>query len=147
MSHLKSNNKLDLIPSLMSDFFDRTSFFNHPAFESTFGASVPAVNVKEDERQFEIELAAPGFSKNEFKVDVDNNVLTVSAEKNEEKNDSNQRFTRREFTYNRFSRAFTLPPSVNADKIEAHYGQGVLQVLIPKKQVTPSAPKKQIQIH
>lgn len=136
----------EFFPSLLSDFFDNNRFFGNHWFEKEFNNSLPAVNIKEDGKQFDIEFAAPGFNKNDFKIDVENNVMTVSAEKKEEKNEENKRFTRREFNYNSFSRSFTLPQSVNADKIDAKYNEGVLHLQVPKKEETKALPKKQIKV-
>lgn len=146
MSLVKSNKKEELFPSLLSDFFDNSRFFGNRFFEREFNDSLPAVNIKEDNKQFDIEFAAPGFSKNDFKIDVENDVMTVSAEKKEEKNEENKRFTRREFSYNTFSRSFTLPQSVNADKIDAKYTDGVLHLQVPKKEEVKTQPKKQIKV-
>ncbi len=146
MSLVKSNKKEELFPSLLSDFFDNSRFFGNRFFEREFNDSLPAVNIKEDNKQFDIEFAAPGFSKNDFKIDVENDVMTVSAEKKEEKNEENKRFTRREFSYNTFSRSFTLPQSVNADKINAKYTDGVLHLQVPKKEEVKTQPKKQIKV-
>jgi HSP20 family protein len=146
MSLVKSTKKEELFPSLLSDFFDYDKFLGNRWFEKEFSQSLPAVNIKEDGQQFDIEFAAPGFSKNDFKIDVEQNVLTVSAEKKEEKNEENKRFTRKEFSYNSFSRSFTLPPSVNAEKIDAKYADGLLQLHIPKKEELKTLPKKQIKV-
>lgn len=146
MSLVKSNKNGDLFPSLLSDFFDNNRFFGNRWPEKEFNHSLPAVNIKEDGKQFDIEFAAPGFSKNDFKIDVENNVMTVSAEKKEEKNEENKRFTRKEFSYNSFSRSFTLPQTVNAEKIDARYADGLLHLQIPKKEEVKALPKKQIKV-
>jgi HSP20 family protein len=146
MSLVKSNKKDESFPSLMSDFFDYDKFFGNRWFEKEFSQSLPAVNIKEDSKQFDIEFAAPGFSKADFKIDVENEVLTVSVEKKEEKKEENKRFTKKEFHYNTFSRSFTLPQSVNAEKIDAAYHDGILKLNIPKKEETKTLPKKQISV-
>jgi HSP20 family protein len=146
MSLVKSNKKTDLFPTVLTDFFDYDKFFGNRFFEREFNNSLPAVNIKEDGKQFDIEFAAPGFSKGDFKIDVEQNVLTVSAEKKEEKNEENKRFTRKEFSYNSFTRSFTLPQSVNADKIDAKYTDGLLHLQIPKKEEAKALPKKQIKV-
>jgi len=146
MTLVKSNKKEELFPSLLSDFFDADKFFGNRWFEKEFNHSLPAVNIKEDGKQFDIEFAAPGFAKSDFKIDVDQNVLTVSAEKKEEKNEDTKRFTRKEFSYNTFSRSFTLPQTVNADKIDAKYSDGLLHLQIPKKEEAKALSKKQIKI-
>lgn len=95
---------------------------------------VPAVNIKDKKDKYVIEFAAPGMKKEDFKVDLDNYVLTVSSEKKEEKEEEDSSYTRREFVYNSFSRSFTLPRSVNIEKIKADYAGGILTISIPKKE-------------
>ncbi|MGZ4099428.1 MAG: Hsp20/alpha crystallin family protein, partial [Bacteroidia bacterium] len=80
------------------------------------------------------------------KINVEENVLTISAEKKEEKNEENDRFTRKEFSYNSFSRSFTLPQTVNAEKIDAKYTDGILKLEIPKKEEAKTLPKKEIKV-
>lgn len=131
---------------MLSDFFDNNRFFGNTWFEKEFNNSLPAVNIKEDSKQFDIEFAAPGFSKSDFKIDVDNDVMTISAEKKDEKNETDKRFTRKEFNYSSFSRSFTLPKSVNADKIDARYTDGILHLQVPKKEESKPQAKKEIKI-
>jgi len=130
-------------PSVWEDFFNN-DLFDLPAMASR-GATVPAVNINETDKEFELELAAPGLKKSDFKVNIDRNVLTVSTEKKEEKEEKGKNFTRKEFSYNSFSRSFTLPESVNQDKIDAQYTDGVLKLVLPKKdEVIPKS--KEIKI-
>lgn len=146
MTLVKSTKKEELFPTLLSDFFDYDKFFGNRWFEKEFSQSLPAVNIQEDENQFDIAFAAPGFTKKDFRIDVQENVLTVSAEKKEEKNEENKRFTRKEFSYSSFSRSFTLPQTVNPEKIDAKYADGLLQLHIPKKEELKTLLKKQITI-
>lgn len=146
MNLVRTNKKEASFPSLLSDFFDNNRFFANPTLEREFSTTLPAVNIKEDTKQFDIEFAVPGFDKHDFKIDVENDVMTVSAEKKDEKNEDNKRFTRREFSYTSFSRSFTLPQSVNADKIDARYSHGVLHLQVPKKDDVKAQPKKQIRV-
>lgn len=95
---------------------------------------VPAVNIKDQKGQYVIEFAAPGLKKEDFKVDLDNYVLTISSEKKEENEEKEGSYSRREFVYNSFNRSFTLPRSVNIDKIKADYSNGILAISIPKKE-------------
>jgi HSP20 family protein len=121
----------------LKDFFD---------FESN--PSVPEVNVREKQDEYVIELAAPGLNKKDFNVDVQNNVLVVSSEKedkNEEK-DKKDNFLRREFSYSSFQRSFSLPEGVNAYDIKAKHENGVLYVTIPKKDELKQQPSKKIEI-
>jgi HSP20 family protein len=93
----------------------------------------PLCNVVENKEGFNIEFALPGFSKKEVSIDVDNNVLTVNGKKEEAKDDTEKNYTRREFYYGEFKRSFTLPETVDQDKIKATFSDGILTVGIPKK--------------
>lgn len=110
------------------------------------GVTVPSANVIETEKEYRVELAVPGLTKNDFKIEMENNLLTVSAEKEEEKNEKEKGFTRREYSFNSFSRSFTLPENMMAEKIDAKYEEGVLKIFVPKKEVTPQKPKKEITV-
>ncbi|MDO8896442.1 MAG: Hsp20/alpha crystallin family protein, partial [Bacteroidales bacterium] len=104
-------------------------------------------NIKEDENGFEVEMAAPGFEKKDFKIDLNNNLLTISSEKKiENETKEGQQFTRREYSYQSFSRSFTLPNLVDSEKITAKYENGILKVAIPKKEEAKPKPIKQIKI-
>ncbi len=146
MTLVKTNKNGNLFPSVLSDFFDNEKFFGNRWFEKEFEQTLPAVNIKESNQEFNIEFAAPGFNKNDFKINVEENILTISAEKREEKNEEKDRFTRKEFSYNSFSRSFTLPLTVNADKIDAKYNDGILKLNIPKKEEAKQIPKKEIKV-
>ena len=135
-------------PSLMngswlSDFFDNDRFFDSDWMKKP---SVPAVNVKETEKGFDIELAAPGLSKNDFKITVDNRVLTISSEKQEEKEQKEKEYTRKEFSYSSFSRSFALPENVNEDGIKATYDNGLLNVSLLKKALQQDKSHKAIAV-
>ena len=146
MTLVKTNKSGNLFPSLLSDFFDNDKFLSNRHLEREFDQSLPAVNIKENSKEFDIDFAAPGFKKNDFKINLEENVLTISAEKEEEKKEENNRFTRKEFSYNSFSRSFTLPQTVNADKIDAKYNDGILKLNIPKKEESKTLPKKEIKV-
>jgi HSP20 family protein len=113
-----------------------------------FNANIPAVNIKETDTNFGIELAAPGKTKEDFNIEIDHNVLTISSEEKTEKEEKNTegKYTRREFSYSSFRRAFTLPESVNADSINATYENGVLHVTLPKREEALPKPKRLIEI-
>ncbi|MEQ8575879.1 MAG: Hsp20/alpha crystallin family protein, partial [Fulvivirga sp.] len=106
-----------------------------------------SANVIEDDKEFKIELAAPGMKRDDFKVDIVNNKLTISSEKKDEKEEVNENYTRKEFSYNSFSRAFILPESVEVDKIEASYKDGILKLDLPKKPEVAKLTKKAIAVH
>lgn len=96
------------------------------------GTSMPAVNTSETKDDFIVEVAAPGMDKNDFKVELDNNVLTISSEKEDSTEDNEKNYTRKEYNYSSFFRSFRLPDNVKPDKIKANYKDGVLQVTLPK---------------
>lgn len=146
MKTIKANKNENSLPALLSDFFDNDRFFNNRWLEREFEHTMPAVNIKETGKNYEVEFAAPGFSKTDFKISVDNNMLTISAEKKNEKNENNDRFTRKEFSYNSFSRSFTLPQTVNSEKIDAKYTDGILKLAVPKKDPEKTGFKKEIKI-
>lgn len=133
-----------LFPDLTDDFFGSnllSDFFDRPA-----NASVPAVNIVEDSDSFKIEVAAPGLDKKDFKVNVDQNVLTVSSEKEVKEEKKDERYMRKEFSFSSFSRSFTLPNTVHSDKISASHKDGVLMITIPKKEEAKEKPPKEIKI-
>jgi len=129
-------------PSLIDDFINTDWNLKVPSFSST----VPAVNIKELDSQFEFELAVPGMKKDEFEIEVEDGVLSISSTQEEEQVNEKGKFTRREFSYSSFRRSFTLPDSVNPTKIDATYKEGVLLVLLPKHKEAQPQPKKLIKI-
>lgn len=134
------------VSRLFDDFF-RTEFpdWSRKNFASE-GGSLPAVNVKETDDEYRLEVAAPGMSKKDFKVEVDNGVITISAERevsNESKDDG---YTRREFSYESFQRAFSLPDGADDNKISAKYNDGILYISLPKKPEARPQPAKTIKV-
>ena len=129
-------------PSLIDDFINTDWNLKVPSFSGT----VPAVNIKELDSQFEIELAVPGMNKDDFEIEVEDGVLSISSTQEEEQVNEKGKFTRREFSYSSFRRSFTLPDSVNPTKIDAAYKEGVLLVLLPKHKEAQPQPKKLIKI-
>lgn len=99
-----------------------------------FISRVPAVNIAETEDAYEVELAAPGLGKEDFKINVDNDVMTVSAEKKTESDTTEKHYSKREYSYTSFTRSFTLPDSADQGKIEASYKDGVLRVSVGKRE-------------
>jgi HSP20 family protein len=122
------------------------NFFNDNFLTREFSSSVPAVNVSENHDQFSVELSAPGFNKEDFKIEADNKMLTISGEHKTEKEDKTKSFTRREFNYGSFRRTFTLPETVNDEKIDAKYENGILKITLPKKEEAKAKPIKEIRI-
>lgn len=117
-----------LVRNIFNDDFD--GFFVKP-FSNNFS---PAVNVIEGKDNFRLEFAVPGFAKNDFNVKLDNNLLTVSSEKKNEVKKEEENYTMREFSHNSFSRTFTLPETVDSTKIVAEYTDGILKLVLPKKE-------------
>jgi HSP20 family protein len=138
-------NRRSSMPSLVDEFFGKDMLSNLFDDYQT-GISIPAVNIIEGKDEFRIEVAAPGLEKNDFSIDVKNNVLFISCEKarNEETND--EKIMRREFSYGRFSRSFSLPNTVEVEKISAKHRDGVLSIHIPKREEAKEKPAKKINI-
>jgi HSP20 family protein len=147
MSIIKRN---DFFPglSLFDDFFARDLWNWSPNNNSSTNTTIPLVNIKETNENFEVEMAAPGMNKEDFKVELDGNVLTITSEKTDENEvKDGERYSRREFSYQSFQRSFQLPKEVvDADKIEAKYESGVLRLVVPKKEEAKPRPPKMIQI-
>jgi len=149
MTLMKRSDLIPGIPSFFDDFFTRDlrdwSLVNTAATDT----SLPAVNIVENDNEFQVEVAAPGMTKDDFNIEVDNNVLTISSEKqheNEEKDDEGK-YSRREFSYAAFKRSFTIPEDqVEADKIKADYKDGLLHIHLPKKEEVKPRPVKVIKI-
>ena len=136
------------LPSFWDNFFNRDLLdWNTSNFSST-DTTLPAVNVKETDDAFEIEVAAPGMSKGDFKINLENNLLTISSEKNEVRKESEKgHFTRREFSYQSFQRSFTVPETlVNGDQITAKYCEGILCITLPKREEIKPRPAREISI-
>jgi len=135
------------LPSLFDRFFNNElEGWNRNNFSDT-NTTLPSVNIKENVDAFKVEVAAPGFEKSDFNIELNNDILTISSEKqinNEVKED--ERVTKKEFSYQSFSRSFTLPELVEDDKITAQYEKGILSITIPKKEEAKPKPIKQIEI-
>ncbi len=127
----------------VEDFFNRDllNFFGNESW-----AASPSVNVKEDANRFLLELAAPGLKREDFKIEVDHQVLSLSSERKEEKTEEDENYRRREFNYASFQRTFQLPDEVDSDKITATYEDGVLLVTLPKKEEVVTNKKRKIEI-
>jgi HSP20 family protein len=108
--------------------------------------SDPGANIIEDKDQFHLEIAAPGMLKDDFKINLENNILTISAELEDQKREEGKNYTRKEFYYGSFSRAFTLPRTIDLDKIKADYVNGILKITLPKKDEARVELKKEIKV-
>jgi len=129
-------------PFYMPGFFEDDFF---PVFSSKTD-SMPAVNIREDERQYLLDLAVPGIDKKEIKIDMNEDVLTISSETKNESAENRDGYRRKEFNYASFSRSFQIPDNVNKEKIEASYKDGVLIVSLPKHSEEKNKITRQIKI-
>lgn len=127
MNTLSKFKEYGLTDPFFRDFFDADAIINR-----AFGNSLPAANIAENDQSYSIELAVPGFTKNDFKVKVQDNILTVSAETKMEKMEEQKTYKRREYDFSSFSRSFTLPENVKDDSIVAKYDNGMLKLDLPK---------------
>jgi len=135
------------LPTYWDDFFN-DSFFKSANTVNCSGTS-PAVNVIEDEKQYRIDVAVPGMSRSEFRIDLDDDLLTISSEQkeNSEADESNNpRYMRREFSYSTFKRSFQLPDSIDQENIKASHDAGILSIQLPKKEEVVQKAAKQIEI-
>ncbi|TDH20036.1 Hsp20/alpha crystallin family protein [Segetibacter sp. 3557_3] len=149
MTLMKKNGNLqNQLPGLFNDFFTNNFFDWGLSNSSSTGTSIPMVNIKETNDQYEVEVAAPGMSKEDFKVELNNDMLTISSEKTHENEQrEEEKFSRREFSYQSFRRSFQLSrESVDADNIQAKYENGVLRLLIPKREEVKQKPSRLINI-
>lgn len=132
MSLIKWNPDKNLFPSVaawMDDFFGDNDDWFKPMVK---GVSIPAVNIVEGKNEFKLEVVAPGFRKDDLKLEVRNGLLTVSGENQSETENKEEKYARREFRFNKFSRSFSLPDNVDADHISAKYDDGILRLNLPK---------------
>ena len=145
VANTNSNANYANVSTWLDDIFNRDL---PSVFTSNFntGMSVPKVNIKETADAFMVEVAVPGLKKSDFKLDLDNQILTISTESKEENEHKEENYTRREFGYSAFKRTFTLPDSVNDEKINANYTDGILSVLLPKKEEAKQKPARSIKI-
>ena len=151
MSLIRRNGNLfSSFPSVFNDDFLTRDLFNWGLSNNSMtGTTIPAVNIKENAESFQVEMAAPGMTKDDFKIELEGNVLTITSEKNlENEVDEGEKYSRKEFSYQSFQRTFTLSKEVvDDDKIEAKYQNGVLHLTIPKKEEAKKKPPRMIQIH
>jgi HSP20 family protein len=139
-SPAKNGEKMPHFNEMFNDFFDGllTGDFRR--------TSTPAVNIVDNDDNFKLELAAPGLTKEDFKINVDNELLSISAEKKNESSEKNSRYTRKEFSYVSFKRSFNLPEIVDAENISANYENGVMTLTLPKKEEAKPKPAREIKI-
>ena len=137
---------VERMPSVFDDFFKPWNewFDNGGILGRTM--NVPAVNITENKDAYMVSLAAPGLKKDDFKIAVEGNMLTISSEKEETKEEKDKKFTRKEYSYSSFSRSFTLPEEINKEKIDAKYEDGVLKLSLPRKEEAKKPLAKQIAV-
>ena len=145
--NLIKRNPENWLPSVLDDMF-KNDWLGGTTNVNQVGTSIPAVNIQENDDNFLVEVAAPGKSKEAFKIELDNDVLTISAEekKENENTSENGKYTRKEFSYSTFKRAFSLPDSVDSEKIQAAYKNGVLEITLPKREEAKVQAKRMIDI-
>jgi HSP20 family protein len=155
MSLVKFNKRSRPFTNLItSDFFDMEDFFdnrfwNRGLVNEDFWngrSGEPALNIKEMDDHFEIELAAPGFGKKDFKVTIDEGYLIIKAEKELTKEEKEENYTRKEFTYNSFERSLLLPENVKEEEIKAKYNDGILSFKVMKKEEVKKMKPKMVEI-
>jgi HSP20 family protein len=143
-----SDNVYPSFPSFFNRFFEGDMMdWNRSNFADT-NTTLPAVNIRENNDEFIIDVAAPGMKKEQFHIDFENGRLTISSEKKEEKKeDSKDNYTRREFSYMSFQRSFTIPENmVDGEKIKATYNEGILHISLPKREEIKPKPARQIKV-
>lgn len=136
-----------LFPSV-DDFFSNDLFDLNSRNIATLGTTLPAVNIEETDKEIMFDLAAPGMKKEDFEVELSNNILSISSEHEEKKEEKNKKgeFIRKEYSYKSFVRSFNLPEYANDSKIDATYKDGVLHVVVGKKEIGTTKKAKSIKI-
>jgi len=143
----RNNQAFPSLPSLFDNLWSRDWMDWANVNFSDTNTTIPAVNVKEDDNAFAIEVAAPGMKKDDFRINLDGNLLTISSERKHEKEEKNSNYTRREFSYQSFQRSFTLPEQVaDSEKVSARYQDGILHIDIPKREEAKPKPAREIKI-
>jgi HSP20 family protein len=143
---MKRNELFPTWSRFFNDFFDKDMFDWSDKHFSITNTTVPSVNIKESENNFEVEMAVPGMAKDDFKIKLENNLLCISSEKKVENETNEGKYSRKEFSYQSFSRSFALPVSADESSIKAKYENGILIVEIPKKEEAKPKPPRVISI-
>lgn len=140
---VKTNNRFPVYRNVFDDLFNDWSVSNFSETDTT----LPATNIKENESGFLVEMAAPGMEKKDFVINLKDDLLTISSEKKIENEENNDHYTRKEYSYQSFSRSFSLPKNVvDSDKINATYKNGELRISIPKREEAKQKPEKLIEV-
>ncbi|GAB2984119.1 Hsp20/alpha crystallin family protein [Mucilaginibacter puniceus] len=143
MSTLVKSNGFPSLRSMMEDFWNTERFFDKTLFSTE---TLPAVNIRETKNLYKVDVSAPGFKKDEFKITTEDGLLTISAETSAEKNEEKENYTRKEFSSSSFTRTFNLPDNVVEDNITANYQDGLLKIEL-KKADKKTATKKEVKVN
>lgn len=149
MSLVKFRNRRPFGNLIISDFFDSDPIFENRLWNTDFfngKSQEPALNIKETDDAYQVELAAPGFSKKDFQVTIDDGRLNISAEKSQSKEEEEENYTRKEFSYNSFEKHLQLPDSVKDENVKAKYKDGILSFDLIKKEETKAKKPKVVEI-
>ncbi len=149
-----SPSKTKKSPSIWSGLIrPLNTLFGRDLFDEDFdllpqqlGINVPTVNISETPKEYLLEMAAPGLERKDFKIQLENQMLTISSEKSREKEEKKKGTSRKEYSFNSFSRSFALPDNIKEDKIVAKYDNGILKITIPKEKETPVKPAHQVEV-
>ena len=142
----RSNGLFPSVPSFFDDFLTR-DVFDRSHTDKAYGSSLPQVNIKEDDDNFEVEVAVPGLKKGDFNIELENDVLTISSEKEVKSDTDENKYVIREFGYSSFKRTFSLPENkVAGEKVKAKYTDGVLRITLPKKEEAKLKPMRAIEV-
>jgi HSP20 family protein len=145
---MATNRLTEQLPSIFDPYFDNE--WNDADWTerelATNLTTLPAVNIKQSGEAFEIDVAAPGYAKSDIKIEINDDVLTVSSNKKLDEEKTEGEYTKREFSYQSFSRSFILPETADAEKISAFYESGILRIIIPKKEEAKVKPARKIDI-
>lgn len=135
---------LPTFSSWLDDFFNR----DLPTFSQNFnsGITLPKVNIRETADEYFVEMAVPGMKKSDFKIELENKTLIISNETKEEKETKEENYSRREFGYSSFKRSFSLPETIDEEKIKAEYHDGILSIHLPKREEAKQKPPRNIEI-
>jgi HSP20 family protein len=146
MTLMKRNELFPTWSKFFNEFVDKDIFdYSNRHFSNT-NTTLPAVNIKEDDGGYMVEMAVPGMEKADFRINLENNMLCISSEKKSESEKKEDNYSRREFSYQSFSRSFSLPDSADESKIDAKYQNGILIINIPKKEEAKPKPPRFIEI-
>lgn len=135
-------------PKMVQDFFGTEYPFNwdEKFWSPEKSIEIPSCNVIENDKEFKLELSAPGFDKKDFKIDISDGILSISAEKEHKAEEEKDNYRKKEFSYSSIRRSFSLPENVKDENIDAKYDKGILKIVLPKKMLEASKPKKAIEV-